>query len=668
MPVTGPDKQASDATGALHAAALQTSASILALQRRAQHEQAHTLALLNAVLGSMSDGLVAVDSSGAITTINPAAVAMLALPPDMAARGRWAEVQTHVAEQACRPSAVDPVPAPALPSGAVALDVIDMADGRVLERQQQAQQVDGVQFGTLWIYRDVTARKAAERALQQAQADTAHRLRETEQARQVLLSALEDQRQAEAAQRASEARFRASFNSAGIGMALKALDGRWMEVNQQLCDIVGYPAQALLQMSFQQITHPDDLPADMAQVQRLLEGHASYFQIEKRYLHAEGRTVWVRLTMAAVRDAVGRPEYFVAHLEDIGQRKALGQALGQSRARLQATLDALPDLMFEVGLDGRYHDYRALRSDLLAAPPAAFLGRLMSEVLPAEAAAEAMAALSEASATGLSSGRQMALDLPQGRRWFELSVARKPAVADEGQRFIVLSRDVTERQEGEAALRRALAEQSVLLKEVHHRVKNNLQIIHSLLRLEAGRSRLPETATVLRDMRGRIQSMALLHESIYRTGSFAAVDLGDYLRQVATQAVRVLQTQASAVHLHLDLASIRLSLDQALPCGLLVNELISNSLKHGFPDGRGGEIQVTLQQLGGSAALQLCVGDNGAGLQPDFEARRGQGLGLQLVADLAAQLGGRLAVGPAPAAVFIVTFDPAAPATEDNSR
>ena len=658
----------SDATGALHAAALQTSASILALHRRAQQEQAHTLALLNAVLGSMSDGLVAVDSSGAITAINPAAVSMLALPPDMAARARWAEVQAHVAQQACRSAATNPVPALALPTGAVALDEIDMADGRVIERQQRAQQVDGVQLGTLWIYRDVTARKADERALQQAQADTAARLRETEQARQVLLSALEDQQQAEAAHRAIEARFRASFNSAGIGMALKALDGRWLEVNQQMCDIVGYPAQALLQMSFQQITHPDDLPADMAQVQRLLEGHASHFQIEKRYLHAEGRTVWVRLTMAAVRDAAGRPQYFVTHVEDIGQRKALEQALGQSQARLQATLDALPDLMFEVDPDGRYHDYRALRSDLLATSSAAFLGRLRSEVLPAEAAAEAMAALREAGATGISSGRQLALDLPQGRRWFELSVARKPALADEGQRFIVLSRDVTERREGEAALRRALAEQSVLLKEVHHRVKNNLQIMHSLLRLEAARSVLPETATVLRDMRGRIQSMALLHESIYRTGIFAAVDLGDYLRQVATQAVRVLQTHAGTVHLRLDLASTRLGLDQALPCGLLVNELITNSMKHGFPGGRSGEIQVTLQRQGGGSVLQLCVRDNGAGLPPDIEARRGQGLGLQLVADLAEQLGGRLAIGPVPAAMFSVTFEPERPAAGGDSR
>ena len=668
MPTTDPSEDPSGGTGPLREAALQTSASILALQRRAQQEQAQSVALLTAVLSSMSDGLVAVDNSGAITAINPQAVAMLALPPDMVARARWAEVQAHVQRQVRPARANEPPPAPARHAGPGAPHEIDMLDGRALEREQRVQHIDGAQIGTVVIYRDVTARKAAERALRQAQADTSRRLHETEQSRQVLLSALEDQQQAEAALRASEARFRASFSSAGIGMALKGIDGRWLEVNQRMCDIVGYPASALLQMNDQQITHPDDLPADRALVQTLLDGGASHVQIEKRYLHAEGRPVWVCSTMAAVRGAEGRPQYVVAQVEDISQRKALEQALGQSQARLQATLDALPDLMFEMGLDGRYHDYHALRADLLAAPPEVFLGRLMSEMLPAQAAAEAMAALQEAHAKGVSAGRQMALDLPQGRRWFELSVARKAVLAGEDPRFIVLSRDITERQQGEASLRRSLAEQGALLKEVHHRVKNNLQIVHSLLRLEAGRSVQPETTRVLHDMRARIQAMALLHESIYRSGRFAGVELSDYLRQVATQALRALQTQGGAVRLQLALASYRLDLDQALPCGLLVNELISNSLKHGFADGRGGQIEVALQVLGGGAALQLCVSDNGAGLPADFEARRGQSLGLQLVADLAQQLGGRLDIGPVPAAVFSVSFKPAGDLAAGDSR
>jgi two-component sensor histidine kinase len=304
----------------------------------------------------------------------------------------------------------------------------------------------------------------------------------------------------------------------------------------------------------------------------------------------------------------------------------------------------------------------------LVAPPEVFIGRLLSDVLPGEAATEATAALHEADAAGFSSGRQMALDLPQGRRWFELSVARKAALPGEERRFVVLSRDITERRLSEIALRQSLAEKAALLKEVHHRVKNNLQIVHSLLRLEAGRSVQPETRHMLQDMRARIQSMALLHESIYRSGRFAAVDLGDYLRQVATHALRAQQGADGAVRLQLDLASTRLGLDQALPCGLLVNELISNSLKHGFADGRAGRVGVCLQVLDDGAGLRLCVSDDGTGLPADFEARRGQSLGLQLVADLVQQLDGRLDIGPAPAAVFSVVFQPVGAVAEESPR
>jgi two-component sensor histidine kinase len=160
---------------------------------------------------------------------------------------------------------------------------------------------------------------------------------------------------------------------------------------------------------------------------------------------------------------------------------------------------------------------------------------------------------------------------------------------------------------------------------------------------------------VLGEMQGRIRSMALLHESLYRTGTFASVELGGYLKQLCTQAFRASTQQNNGVRLVLDLAEVQVTLDQATPCGLLVNELISNCLKHGFPDGRTGEVRVALESLG-DRQWCLSVRDNGAGLPPDFEARRTTSLGLQLVSDLAQQLGATLEVGPGPGAAFKVMF------------
>ncbi len=224
-----------------------------------------------------------------------------------------------------------------------------------------------------------------------------------------------------------------------------------------------------------------------------------------------------------------------------------------------------------------------------------------------------------------------------------------------------LRQELTERKIAEAKLQNSLVEKDALLKEVHHRVKNNLQVITSLLRLEEARQQQPGTISVLKNMQGRIHSMALLHESLYRSGVFAAADLGLYLEQLINHSLRALSEKPELIKLRLELANISVSLDQAIPCGLLVNELISNCLKHAFPNGRAGEIKVELQPVAGSPHVRLCVSDDGVGLPADFDSRRAQSLGLQLVYGLAQQLGSKLEIGSGPMAVFTVSFPVAAP-------
>ncbi|MBP6703815.1 MAG: PAS domain-containing protein [Vicinamibacteria bacterium] len=215
--------------------------------------------------------------------------------------------------------------------------------------------------------------------------------------------------------------------------------------------------------------------------------------------------------------------------------------------------------------------------------------------------------------------------------------------------------DVTEGKEAESRMRDSLREKEALLNEVHHRVKNNLQVITSLLRLEQSRTAAPSTRSVLTDMQGRIRSMALLHETLYRTGVFAEVDLASYLRGVASHLFRSLNEQPARIQLVLDLSSVKVGMDQAIPCGLIVNELVTNSLKHGFTSGQGGDVRVMLRRES-DGRVRLEVGDTGVGIGADFETKRGNSLGLQLVADLARQLRGQLEVGSGPATRFTVMF------------
>jgi PAS domain S-box-containing protein len=218
--------------------------------------------------------------------------------------------------------------------------------------------------------------------------------------------------------------------------------------------------------------------------------------------------------------------------------------------------------------------------------------------------------------------------------------------------------DVTERRRVEEALQSSLREKQSLLKEVHHRVKNNLQVIMSLLRLESGRSEHLATKSVLQEMQGRIRSMALLHETLYRTDDFSAVDLAAYLKQLSTQLHRAVGVRSGVVRIELNLAAVRVEIDRAIPCGLIANELISNSFKHGFPAGRAGEIRIELQPVAGGPQVRLAVSDTGVGLPADFELKRMQSLGMQLVSDLVRQLDATLEIGPGPGADFRIVFTP----------
>lgn len=244
---------------------------------------------------------------------------------------------------------------------------------------------------------------------------------------------------------------------------------------------------------------------------------------------------------------------------------------------------------------------------------------------------------------------------------FDIAVSVAPIVGPNGEieGAVLIFRDVTEQRRADEIIRASLREKDALLKEVHHRVKNNLQIIASMLRLEARRTNAPESRSVISSLSFRVRAMALLHETLYKEGSFAAVDLSSYLAKVAMQSFRTATDAAGQVRLNLSLAPIATELGQATSCGLIVNELVTNSLKHAFPTPVAGAfVSVELTQLPDSEQVCLRITDNGCGLPADFESRIKTSLGMQLVFDLAVQLGGFLQLGPIPKSEFSVVFSP----------
>lgn len=243
-----------------------------------------------------------------------------------------------------------------------------------------------------------------------------------------------------------------------------------------------------------------------------------------------------------------------------------------------------------------------------------------------------------------------------GYRWVHArgkSIARGPD--GRSLRLVGTHVDISARKEAEERLHQNLAEKDVLLREIHHRVKNNLNVISSLLNLQASAITTPEQAmSAFQNSRHRINAMSLAHEELYKSRDYSRVDMSEYLGLLFDQ-LTVDYGTGDRIRLSSDVARIALSVNSAIPCGLIVNELVTNAIRHAYPGGAGGEVRVSLAELD-DGGLELCVADDGVGLADGQKGEDGTLIGLTLVRLLVSQLGGRLDILGGGGADFRVRF------------
>jgi two-component sensor histidine kinase len=214
-----------------------------------------------------------------------------------------------------------------------------------------------------------------------------------------------------------------------------------------------------------------------------------------------------------------------------------------------------------------------------------------------------------------------------------------------------LRRELFERQMAEKELlasdqklRQSLAEKEALLKEIHHRVKNNLQIVSSLLYLQEDAMEDPKGVEILRESQNRVKSMALIHEQLYGTADLAKIDFGRYVHSLTANLFDAYGIDPACLRLDIKADDISLGVDMAVPCGLIVNELVSNAIKHAFPQTTGGTIEIVIRILK-AGQMEIVVADDGIGLVATPDATDTHSLGLRLIDTLTTQLDGTLTVG-----------------------
>jgi len=234
-------------------------------------------------------------------------------------------------------------------------------------------------------------------------------------------------------------------------------------------------------------------------------------------------------------------------------------------------------------------------------------------------------------------------------------------VVTSGDRKLVqgIYRDITERKIAEDQIKSSLKEKEVLIKEIHHRTKNNMQVISSLLNLQSELIKDQQYIELFNDSRNRIRSMALVHEKLYQSSDLTNIDFNDYVKNLSNGLLMSYDISPARISVAVSEHGMNLPIDTAIPCGLIINELISNSLKYAFPDGKAGKITITFNQtsIDGNSGYELKVSDNGIGIPDDIDIRKTRSLGLQLVTNLAEhQLQGEIALTRSHGTEFSIRF------------
>ena len=432
--------------------------------------------------------------------------------------------------------------------------------------------------------------------------------------------------------------------------------GEIVYANEHACRTLGFAPQELIGKHTWDID--PSVPADKPEMWAAVR-HTGHLRFETTHRHKNGTLIPVEVT--ANYFSYKNEEFALAFAQDITERKQAEIALRTSEERLRQVA-----LVYNIGLfehdiiTNRYYWSPELRNYWGISPQEPVEPTFLWEVThpeDLESVREAHRRARDPQGDGRYSMQHRVIRPDGSIRWVDMR-ARTFFEGTGEQRHPVRTVgalvDITERRKAMEALRDSLREKEILLREVHHRVKNNLQIIASLLHFQAKQVKHPDDLAAFADGRNRLRSMILVHEKLYQSPDLSRVDLGNYLRALVRDLHHSYLNSGGSLDIRVAIEPVALPIESALPCGMIVCELLTNVFKYAFPEGRRGSVTVSLGVSNG--LIRLCVNDDGIGLPATFDADQGASFGWQLIRNLISQLGGAANVGSHDGTQVEVTF------------
>ncbi len=468
-----------------------------------------------------------------------------------------------------------------------------------------------------------------------------------------------DRKLAEEAQIESEMRYRRLFEAAQDGILILDADtGQIVEANPFLINLLGFSREQFLGKKIWEIGLFKDIIANKDNFQELQR--EEYIRYEDLPLEtADGRKIAVEFLSNVYE--VNNTKVIQCNIRDINKRKLVEEALSQKNKELDGYFTNTLDLLFIADKDGHFRRLNREWELALGYSPAELEGKQFLDFVHPDDTEASLNAMSE-----LSQGKIVLQFTNRYRhrsgsyRWIEWRLF--PA----GDLIYASARDVTEREMMTELVERSLAEKETLLKEIHHRVKNNLQIITSILNLQIRKTTDLPTIEALKDSQNRVRSMALIHEHLYRDKDLSHINLGNYLRSLGSGLFDTYEAANHDIRFDLNILDIFLDINTSIPLGLISNELITNSLKYAFVGKKSGKITVSASE--NPTTLTFIVADDGVGMPPHITLKKQKSLGLRLVNSLTRQLHGIMTIDRSNGTKFVFSIPKTdKPKTTDGS-
>ncbi|MDH4190075.1 MAG: PAS domain-containing protein [Betaproteobacteria bacterium] len=437
------------------------------------------------------------------------------------------------------------------------------------------------------------------------------------------------------------------------------LSPRWKE-------ILGYRDEEIenVDASFFDRVHAEDRAAVNEAIRRhITKGEP--FRIELRMRHRDGGDRWILSRGLALRDSAGRALRMAGSITDITEHKQVEADLLRQTERLRIGQSAAGLIVMDWDVVNDRIEWSD-SPEWLRGPVPAATGQypLYREQVHPEDRGRFLAMRAKSIETLAGQALEYRIVRTDGEvRWVS---SRHVAVAGPGgraARMLVALHDITERKLADDRVRAALREKEVLLKEIYHRVKNNLQVVASLLTMQERGVKEHKVRQLLQDSASRVRSMAMVHEQLYQSNNLSDIRFRQYAVQLAGQLTQTNRPLSLRVPLRVEVADFQLGVEAAIPCGLILNELVSNAFKHAYAEGADGEIVIEAVMLD-DGRIRMRVADHGRGLPEGFDPAHSESLGMQLVTALAAQLDAQFTYGTRGGAWFEFVFRPDASESE----